>query len=163
MADNQRPAGVLPDAGTGTTATTERATLRPSPAARLLARLNAREYDRRLAVGVKPTPASALAAHEWRLTSRAEREAIARSLRQALVDAQGGGRLLSARVPLNIPNILAAEELIDAITLRLHSLRPVHARGTARLRLLLSDGTGPLYRYGRGDLRGRLGAALAAL
>jgi len=28
---------------------------------------------------------------------------------------------------------------------------------------LLSDGTGPLYRYGSGDLAGRLGAVLAAL
>jgi hypothetical protein len=28
---------------------------------------------------------------------------------------------------------------------------------------LLSDGTGPLYWHGRGDLTGRLGAALAAL
>ena len=33
----------------------------------------------------------------------------------------------------------------------------------ARLRQVLSDGAGPLYRYGRGDLGGRLGAALAAL
>jgi hypothetical protein len=33
----------------------------------------------------------------------------------------------------------------------------------ARLRRVLSDGGGPLYRYGEGDLRGRLGAALAAL
>lgn len=35
--------------------------------------------------------------------------------------------------------------------------------GVARLRLLLADGAGPMYRYGRGDLEGRLGAALAAL
>jgi hypothetical protein len=33
----------------------------------------------------------------------------------------------------------------------------------ARLRVVMSDGSGPLYRYGRGDLSGRLGAALAAL
>jgi hypothetical protein len=53
--------------------------------------------------------------------------------------------------------------VIDAVTLRLHSPRPVAARGMARLRQLMSDGTGPMYRYGRGDLEGRLGAALAAL
>jgi hypothetical protein len=60
-------------------------------------------------------------------------------------------------------NVLAAEDLIDAITLRLHSPRPISARGVARLRVVLSDGCGPMYRYGRGDLSGRLGAALAAL
>ena len=49
------------------------------------------------------------------------------------------------------------------MTLRLQSPRPVSARGMARLRLLLSDGVGPLYQFGRGDLAGRLGAALAAL
>jgi len=53
--------------------------------------------------------------------------------------------------------------VIAAITLRLHSPRPVSARGMARLRAILSDGCGHMYRYGRGDLRGRLGAALAAL
>lgn len=47
--------------------------------------------------------------------------------------------------------------------LRLHSPRPVTARGMARLRLLLADGGGPLYRFGRGDLEGRLMAAFAAL
>jgi hypothetical protein len=33
----------------------------------------------------------------------------------------------------------------------------------ARLRVVLSDGCGPLYQFGRGDLSGRLGAALAEL
>jgi hypothetical protein len=64
---------------------------------------------------------------------------------------------------LHPTNIVAAEDLIDAITLRLHSPRPVSPRGMARLRVVLSDGSGPMYRFGRGDLNGRLGAALAAL
>ena len=69
----------------------------------------------------------------------------------------------SGRVPMHRANIASAEALIDEVTLRLHAPHPVSARGMARLRQLLSDGTGPLYRYGRGDLAGRLGAALAAL
>jgi hypothetical protein len=60
-------------------------------------------------------------------------------------------------------NIASAEALIDEVTLRLHAPRPVSARGMARLRQLLSNGTSPLFRHGRGDLAGRLGAALAAL
>jgi hypothetical protein len=47
--------------------------------------------------------------------------------------------------------------------LLLHSPRPVRARGVARLRLLLSDGTGPLYRSGRGSLAAELRGVLAAL
>jgi hypothetical protein len=53
--------------------------------------------------------------------------------------------------------------MIDDITLRLHSPRQVTARGMALLRILLADGGGPLYRYGRGDLYGKLTAAFTAL
>lgn len=163
MADNKIPANVL------STTPTERDTRwlaempRPSVAARLVARARAGHFDRLIAVGV-PAPADgAQAVHEARLRSPAEREAIARSLRRTVADARGRGLLLSSRLPLHVPNITAAADLIEAVAMRLHSPRPVHARGMARLRQILSDGSGPLCRYGRGDLRGRLGAALAAL
>jgi hypothetical protein len=136
---------------------------RPSLAARASARLRAHQLDRLLAVGVSAPPGSALAVHQARLTSVAEREAIARALRRAVRDAHAGGAPRSSRVPLHPNNIAAAEDLIDAITRRLHSPRPVGACGMARLRVVLSDGSGPLYRFGRGDLGGRLGAALAEL
>ncbi len=136
--------------------------LHASFAARLLARLGAARLDRMLAVGVRAPEGSALAVHAARLTSVEEREAIARTLRRT-VDSADRGAGPSARVPLNIPNITAAKDRIDQVTLRLHSPRPVSARGVARLRVLLADGTGPLYRCGHGDLEGRLGAALAAL
>jgi hypothetical protein len=124
--------------------------------------MNAYQLDRHLAVGVPARPGSALAVHEARLTSVAEREAIARTLRRAVADAHAaGGR--SSRVPVHPNKVRAAEDIIDAITLRLHSPRPVGARGMARLRLVLADGAGPMYRFNRGDLSGRLGAALAAL
>jgi hypothetical protein len=80
-----------------------------------------------------------------------------------VLDARTGGMPMSSRVPVHEDNITEAEDLIDAITLRLHSPRPVSARGMARLRQVLSDGRGPLYQFGRGDLKGRLGAALAEL
>ncbi len=160
MADNEIPADVL---STTNTDFRPEAIVRPSMTSRLIARLRAGRLDRLIAVGVPAPVGSAQAAHEARLMSMTERETIARSLRAALADARGRGLLLSSRVPLHVPNITAAEDVIDAVTLRLHSPRPVSARGMARLRQILSDGTGPLYRYGRGDLRGRLGAALAAL
>ena len=136
---------------------------RPSLTARLVAILQAGRFDRMLAVGVPAPEGTALAAHETRLMSVDEREAIARSLRQAVHDAHNGGTPLCSRVPVHQANITAAEDVIDQITLRLHSPRPVNPRGMARLRLLLSDGGGPVYQFGRGDLEGRLGAALAAL
>jgi hypothetical protein len=130
---------------------------------RVMARLLAHKFDRMLAVGATPTVGSPLALHAARLTSVDEREAIAHSLRRSVADARNRDGAVSSRIPLNTPNITAAEDRIDQITLRLHSPRPVTARGMARLRMLLADGSGPMYRYGRGDLDGRLGAALAAL
>ena len=160
MADNKIPAE---DVSAAQMATGSEVNPPPSLTARLTARLRAGRLDRLIAVGVTAAAGSALAAHEARLTSMTEREAIARSLRRCVADANGRGVLMSSRVPLHTPNIKGAEDLIDAITLRLHSPRPVSARGMARLRQILADGAGPLYRFGRGDLSGRLGAALAAL
>ena len=164
MADNKIPADVLSIFSYAPAGTRAEALPRPSMRSRLTARLLAGRLDRLLAVGAPAPAGSALAAHEARLTSSGgtggNRTVAARD---GLADARGRGLLLSSRVPLHVPNIAAAEDVIDAVTLRLHSPRPVNARGMARLRQILSDGTGPLYRYGRGDLRGRLGAALAAL
>jgi len=131
--------------------------------ARVTAWLHAGKFDRMLAVGVPAPAGSALAIHAARLISVGEREATARTLRRSLDDARGRTAAMSYRVPLNVPNIVAAEDRIDQVTLRLHSPRPVTARGIARLRVLLADGSGPMYLYGRGDLEGRLGAALAEL
>ena len=136
---------------------------RVSLAARLTARLRAGHFDRQLAVGVPAFEGSALAVHQTRLTATPEREAIARSLRNTVRDARSGVNPLTSRVPLHPTNIIDAEDVIDTVTLRLHSPQPVSARGMARLRVLLADGCGPLYRFGHGDLRGRLGAALAEL
>ena len=54
---------------------------RPSLAARVTARLRAHRLDRQLAVGVQAPAGSALAVHQARVTSVAERQAIARALR----------------------------------------------------------------------------------
>jgi hypothetical protein len=130
---------------------------------RVTARLLAARYDRMLAVGVFASPGSGLDVHARRLTTIAEREAIARSLRRSLREVRNPIPQWTARSWTHRPNVMAAADVIDTVTLRLHSPRPVDTRGMARLRLLLSDGTGPLYMCGRGDLVGRLHAALAAL
>ncbi|MGV9801267.1 hypothetical protein ACWDTP_24800 [Mycobacterium sp. NPDC003449] len=136
---------------------------RPSIRARLVARTRAGRLDAMLAVGAPTPPGSPIAARAARLTSARERVAIARALHRALSDATDERMLLNSRIPLHRKNIASAEPVMEAIMLRLHSPQPVTARGMARLSRVLSDGLGPLYAFGHGDLPGRLGAALAAL
>src|SRR5918998_443594 len=77
----------------------------PTLGAWVIARLRAGHYDELLAVGASGNPGSALAVHETRLTSVREREAIARSLRNAVRDARVRANPLSSRVPLHLSNI----------------------------------------------------------
>jgi hypothetical protein len=49
------------------------------------------------------------------------------------------------------------------VVVRLRGPRPVSARGVARLRLLLSDGCGPMYWSGSSDLGAELRVVLAQL
>ena len=130
---------------------------------RLTARLLACRYDRMLDDGAVPESGSALDLHARRLVRIAEREAIARSFRRTLSEARKPPTPWTARSWTHRPSVVSAADMIDRVTLWLHSPRPVRARGMARLRVLLSDGAGPLYMSGRGDLVEQLGAALAAL
>lgn len=143
--------------------TPDRDPCRPSLGARLTARLRSGRLDAMLAVGMPTPPGSAIAARAARLTSISEREALARVLRRCVREAASDTILWSSRIPLHRKNIAAAEPMIDAITLRLHSPLTVDARGMARLNRVINDGLGPMYAFGHGDLTGRLGAALAAL
>ena len=63
--------------------TARRGHTRPSVRACVTARLRAARFDRALAVGVPAPAGSALAVHAARLSSVAERHAIARALRRA--------------------------------------------------------------------------------
>ena len=65
-------------------------------------------------------------------------------------------------VPLHRTEIVAAD-LIHDVTMRLYAPHPVLARRIARLRMLLSDSDGPLYRPGRGSLAAALCGVQAAL
>jgi len=160
MAADRDFRGVLP---AGTTAVTAFDPGHPSLWARLVARLRADDLDRALAVGAPVPPGSPLAAHAARLASPAERRAVAGALLEAVREARRGHGPFSNRIPVHTENVLRAEELIEAFVLRLRAPHPVGVRGMARLRRILADGAGPLNRDGRGDLAGRLGAALAAL
>jgi len=141
MNDNHIRVGDASVAGTPDSAC--RGHARPSVRARMTARLRAARFDRALAVGVPAPAGSALAAHAARLTSVPERQAVARALHRAVRDAKDTRATQTGRVPMHRANIASAEALIDEVRLRLHMPHPVSARGMARLRQLLSDGTGP--------------------
>jgi hypothetical protein len=127
------------------------------------ARVKSGRYDRMLATGASPATSWALTLHAYHITTTAERHALARVLRRCIGEATGTAPALMHRIDVDRDNVRAAEASIDHITLWLHSPRTVSPRGMARLRRVITDGTGPLYRFGRGDLDGRLRAVLAAL
>jgi hypothetical protein len=130
---------------------------------RLAERLFAARFDRQLVAGVAPNPHSPLAVHVSRLAAAAERRALATTLRDAIIEAHSRRAVVSSRIPLDRSAVAAAAETIDRVRMRLHAPRPVSARGVARLRLLLADGAGPMYRFGRGDLGAELRDVLALL
>jgi hypothetical protein len=97
-----------------------------------------------------------------RLTSPRERDDLERALRLAVHDADFGSHF-NARVPVRSAAVHHCAEVIDAVCDRLADPFPVRARGMARLRILLSDGRGPLYWPGRGTLNATLRGVLATL
>jgi hypothetical protein len=135
----------------------------PTLITRLHARFFAGRLDRDIEAGVPAEPSTALALHMVRVTSVEERQALARTLRHVASDPRDTGRVVPMRIPVHPQRVAACRDVIDDITLLLHSPRPVRARGMARLRMLLSDGSGPLYRNSRGSLAAELRGVLAAL
>jgi hypothetical protein len=124
---------------------------------RLRARLRAAELDRRLARGADPDREVALALHARRLLDPVARRKLARSLRRSV--ALSGARLNPASPRPPIPGHVAdCAAMVDALADRVASDGAVSPRGVAAVRVLLTEGGGPLY-ASRG--RAALGAALA--
>ncbi|MGV0746180.1 hypothetical protein [Mycolicibacterium sp. XJ870] len=134
-----------------------------TPLTRLAVRVAPWRYDRQLLAGAAPEPGSALAVHVARSTSGSQRRQLASTMRYVLRELHEDPALYSSRIPLEDDTVASAATLIDEIRERLEAPRPVRAHGVARLRMLLSDGAGPLYRDGRGELSVALRAVLAEL
>jgi hypothetical protein len=135
----------------------------PSMITRVIAQLFATRFDNQIAAGVAPEPGSALAAHVSRLASAGERRKLAEALQHSVSETHSRRPRMSATIPVDRSAVVAAVGVIDQVALRLRGPRPVSARGVARLRLLLSDGGGPLYWSGGGDLGAELRLVLAQL
>lgn len=112
---------------------------------RLLVRLRAGCLDRALAKGTPPEASAALALRARRLTEPPLRRAIAEAFRRVVQEAPQAGTPLVGRVAPDRARVASASEELSLLADALASPGPVAARGVAQARLLLTDGTGPLY------------------
>lgn len=130
---------------------------------RIVARARASTLDRQLAAGASPESSVALALHASRLCESSERLVLARSLTRISEAAEAPvARRLAA--PVHRPAVQRARTELAAVAGRLVASGPVDVQGVARVRTLVADGTGPLYRSAPSEqLRYELTDVLAAL
>ncbi len=129
---------------------------------RLRARLRAGSLDRELAGGASPESSIDLALHAAHLCGSSQRRVLACTLSRIAVAADTRGPLPAA--PVCRSAVERARPELAAVVDRLAATGPVGVGGLARLRCLLADGSGPLYRASApGRLRCELASALAAL
>jgi hypothetical protein len=136
---------------------------RVRPWDRLTTRLRSAALDRELAAGASPDSSVALAMHAEHLHADGQRSLLARSLRRvgAAPDTASARRLWA---PLDREAVRRARAELEALAARLTSSEPLDVRGVARVRTLLSDGAGPLYRESDpARLRRELAATLASM
>ena len=129
---------------------------------RLAARIRRSTLDRELAAGASPESSVDLAVHARFLCRPEQRRVLGCTLTE-IVAASETPSARRSRVPLCRTAISQAHAELEAVVGRLVAPGPVGVRGVARIRSLLADGTGPLYREsGAGHLRQELVAALRA-
>jgi hypothetical protein len=142
---------------------------------RLMARANRRwvrmvvlllgsTLDAQLARGRPPESNRFLAARAQILVSPTGRRALAQDWANLLERAAQSPPPRSPRVGLNRPAIVRSEGEIREVLALLARPLPISARGAAAASMLLSDGTGPLYRHhGPSDLGRSLNEVIARL
>lgn len=111
----------------------------------LLARLKTGELDAQLANGIDPEWSAVLFSHAVRIVRPRCCAVLASSLRRVAADSERN-RGISNRVPLAREEVRSAQRELVGLAERLERPAPIRARGVAQIRLLLGDGSGPLYR-----------------
>lgn len=120
----------------------------------------AARLDRELAAGASPRASALLALRAQRITGRRSRRRLADGLARAIRDAQATTPGFSAAVRPHRREVLAARTVLATLDRRLRAPEPVTARGVALLRVLLTEGTSPLYRPGEPGVSGASSAPL---
>jgi len=130
---------------------------------RMQARLRTSALDEQLAAGASPESSVALALHAGHLCRPQQRSLLARSLTEIAASCEEPSRR-RLKAPVCRHAVTRARAELVAVVDRLATAGPVDVRGVARIRNLLADGTGPLYRESRpGLLRDELRAVLRAM
>jgi hypothetical protein len=131
---------------------------------RLLTRLRSRRLDAAIADGACPDSTAALSLRANKLIGRGTRRQLARGIGRLLRDSRRPPHPVHERAPVCWGKVLRTRAFLEDIADRLLGPGPVDARGVALVRLLLSDGTSPLFSHQDArDLKPALEAALDAL
>jgi hypothetical protein len=130
---------------------------------RVRARILPGALDQALASGACEYATAALELRARALQRPSVSYELGSTLRRLLGDAHHP-RGRHARIEPARTRVLAVEQELRLLASRLQAPQPVAVAAIAKVRVLLSDGTGPLYQGGRDDtLREAVGEALAAL
>jgi len=132
---------------------------------RLTARLRTGALDRQLALGASPDATAPLELRAQVLERMSARRELARTLRRLLAEADTRvPHPRSGVVPILRDRIRDASDELRILIERLLAPGPVSVQGVAQIRLLLQDGSGPLFhREARECLRTSLRRAADAL
>jgi hypothetical protein len=135
----------------------------PTRRNRLRARLHANRLDHELANGASPDSTVARALRAQALVRPEVRLRLAGSIERLLaVPLRATGRPPVTSDPAFHRRVHAASDELNELIRYLRTPGPVPAQGVAKVRLLLTDGTGPLHR-GSGGLSHAVREAIAAL
>lgn len=112
---------------------------------RLKAMIQARRLDRELADGADPNADPLRHERAQELVDRRTRRRIAAGLRDVLAEAETPRGPFSVKAPVARAAIRDSRKDVEDVATRLSGPAPVRPQGVARARMLLTDGTGPLY------------------
>jgi hypothetical protein len=116
----------------------------PGWLSRVGARIRSRSLDSELVAGADPAASPQLAARAARLTARSTRLRLAGALERLALSDSERSRTSPHVLPFTTAIRANAGELNELGGV-LRGTAPVYARGVAMLRLLITDGTGPVY------------------
>lgn len=114
--------------------------------------LHKARLDQQLAEGFGPDPIEDRALRARQLAGLRARRRLASSLRARVKDAERpAAPRMTAAVPLSRRAVVSWRESLLGLAERLERPDPVNPCGVARVLVLLTDGTGPLYNPGAAD------------
>ena len=120
--------------------------------------------DEKLAYGADPTASAELALRASQLRSMKGRDEIATRIERVLTEVSDRWPpTVTQAVPVHWSAVRDNARDIYAVTRRLRDDEPIDVRGAAMASRLITDGSGPLYRDGNGDVAHAVRAARLAL